>query len=537
MKKRFSNYLLLLTFLYSLPAWAQWSSTKLSQARSDLAATSIGNKVFFAGGRIGSISMILYDRVDIIDISAKKLSTATLSQARSQLAATSLGSKAFFAGGTITSTGLGPYSDRVDIYDDATGLWTTATLSQPRRSIAAISIGTKVFFAGGFLTYNDPSGVSDVIDIYDTATGIWSTATLSAARGGIVATSVGTKAFFAGGAQQDINGNSFISKIVDIYDTATGLWTTSSLSQPLGIGAAISVGTKAFFAGEVSNKVDIYDDATGLWTMASLSQKRCCLTATHLGTKAFFAGGEGSSVSDVVDIYDETTGQWSISKLSQARTGLASTSTSDYAFFGGGGLPFNAYSDVIDIYSEGPPLGPLPVNLIAFTGKWLEKTGAQLNWATSLETNNDYFQIQRSSDAKSFETIGRVQGKGSTNERTDYRFTDADMPDQLNYYRLKQVDLDGSFHFSNIIAVNRNETSPPAQLSVWPSPTTATLTMKVSAGSTISQIDIYDLHGRRLSSQVGAQATADVSGLPTGAYVVDVLTTTGQHVRSRFVKQ
>src|SRR3954466_5568130 len=71
--------------------------------------------------------------------------TATLSQAREDLAATSVGNLVIFAGG---ATGTGS-SAVVDIYDDSTHLWTTAMLSQARGGLTATSVGTKAFFAGG----------------------------------------------------------------------------------------------------------------------------------------------------------------------------------------------------------------------------------------------------------------------------------------------------------------------------------------------------------------------------------------------------
>jgi hypothetical protein len=244
----------------------------------------------------------------------------------------------------------------VDIYDSATDQWSTATLSQARRVPSATSVGTKVLIAGGVLAYNT---YSNVVDIYDTVTGVWSTATLSVPRGGIAATRIGTKAYFAGGVQEDINGNNISSRVIDIYDSTTELWTTDTLPNILGSAVATSVGTKVLFAttGSQRNMVDIYDDATKLWSMATLSQSRFDLTATSAGEKAFFAGGGylppnvySQSFSDVVDIYDNSTGQWTTSKLSQPRSALASTSYGGKAFFAVGYPGLFTFSDVVDIY-------------------------------------------------------------------------------------------------------------------------------------------------------------------------------------------
>ncbi len=87
-------------------------------------------------------------------------------------------------------------------------------------------------------------------------------------------------------------------------------------------------------AGHFSSVVDLYDRATGLWSTARLSLDRCCLSATSVGTVAIFAGG----VSSVVDLYDSGTRQWSTAQLSQARSYLSATSVGTVAFFAGGEL-------------------------------------------------------------------------------------------------------------------------------------------------------------------------------------------------------
>jgi autotransporter-associated beta strand protein len=97
--------------------------------------------------------------------------------------------------------------------------------------------------------------------------------------------------------------------------------------------------------------VDIYDTATGLWSTASLSQARDDLSATTAGGKVFFAGGRTQGVySNVVDIYDTATGLWSTASLSQARNGLSATSAGNKVLFGGGWTG-SVYSNVVDIYT------------------------------------------------------------------------------------------------------------------------------------------------------------------------------------------
>ncbi|WP_420150089.1 Kelch repeat-containing protein [Spirosoma sp.] len=413
----------------------------------------------------------------------------------------------------------------MDIYDLNTKQWSAVQMPVAYTFARATGAGNKVVVTAGS-RYSLSQFHS-----YDILTGQWASKTVPEARAEVTMLGVGTKVFFAGGS----TSNGTVSNRIDIYDTATDQWTTATLSQARSSITTITVGTKTFFAGgnPTSNAVDIYDAMSNQWTTAMLSQGRSGIIATSAGTKVFFAGGEGSSI---VDIYDTATGQWSTTQLPQARNDLAAVQAGERALFAesGPGTLGSNISGKVDIYTTN---SALPVNLMSFSGRWIENIGTQLSWTTSWETHNDHFQIQRSSNAKNFETIGRVAGKGTTSERTDYSFTDIATPDPVNYYRLKQVDLDGSTHFSNIIAITRQPEPQATKLSVWPSPTTGTLTLELTGGKTIQQVGVYDLHGRKLTSQVGAQATADVSSLPTGAYVVEVLTTDGQQLRSRFVKQ
>ena len=214
-------------------------------------------------------------------------------------------------------------------------------------------MGTKVLFAGGCL--NDScSRLSKVVDIYDTATGAWTTATLSEGRDNLAATRIGSKVFLAYGP----------GAVVEIYDDSTGAWSTAPLSlERVGL-VATSVGSKAFFAGGQigkyradSGRVDIYDASTDTWSTAKLSRTGGAhLAAGTIGTKAFFADGP----SGIVEIYDDSTGTWDTAILSQQRHGLAMTIVGTKAFFAGG-HDLSHYSDVVDVYD-------------ASTGDWTTTT-------------------------------------------------------------------------------------------------------------------------------------------------------------------
>lgn len=164
------------------------------------------------------------------------------------------------------------------------------------------AVGTKVLFAGGS-EVNLMTG-STRVDIYDAATNAWSTAELSQARFGMAAVTAGSKVFFAGGKVgdgvfmwTDTDWGTYYTT-VDIYDAATNTWSVAHLSEPRAGIAAATVGHKVFFAWGLkdahfasSATVDIYDLATGAWSTARLREPKNSLSAVALNGKVYFVGG------------------------------------------------------------------------------------------------------------------------------------------------------------------------------------------------------------------------------------------------------
>jgi hypothetical protein len=92
---------------------------------------------------------------------------------------------------------------------------------------------------------------------------------------------------------------------------------------------------------------------------------------------------------------------------------------------------------------------PLPVKLLHFSIKQYNNT-VELSWSTLSETNSDYFEIQKSKDATKWEVIGKVKGQGNSNLLTNYIYLDKNPYYDSNYYRLKQVDYDGNYTYTDI---------------------------------------------------------------------------------------
>lgn len=180
---------------------------------------------------------------------------------------------------------------------------------------------------------------------------------------------------------------------------------------------------------------------------------------------------------------------------------------------------------------------PLPVTLVAFTVQ-NEQGMTQINWETSEEVNSDYFVVERSSDSKNWQEVGRIEGAGNVVGKSMYTFSDNDF--RLSsattwYYRLKMIDMDGSYEYSRIESIsvaNRNKAS--FTTSFYPNPVTDRVFVKNESSAAIQLIELYDLAGQR---QLAKENTSeiDVQHLREGVYIIAATYDNGQRQSSRIV--
>jgi hypothetical protein len=101
-------------------------------------------------------------------------------------------------------------------------------------------------------------------------------------------------------------------------------------------------------------------------------------------------------------------------------------------------------------------LAALPVTWLNFNGI-LRNNETYLNWSTATEINNNGFEVQKSMNGQTFSRIGFVTGAGNSSLINNYSYTDAKVLSGSNYYRLKQIDLDGRFTYSPVIKLNNSK--------------------------------------------------------------------------------
>ena len=210
------------------------------------------------------------------------------------------------------------------------------------------------------------------------------------------------------------------------------------------------------------------------------------------------------------------------------------------------GRSFAADATTLGTFTLSNANAPLPVELTRFTA---EPTGddALLRWATASEKNNDRFEVEASADGQAFRRIGTVAGHGNSTQPREYQFVDKSIARYAAdpvYYRLRQVDQDGSESFSPVRTVR---VAAPAGLTAaaWPNPFATAgpaLTLRTALAGPATLL-VHDALGRRVLSRplaLPAGTTtlplAELGPLATGVYVL-TLTQGAAHVRLKVVRE
>ncbi|WP_428657221.1 T9SS type A sorting domain-containing protein [Runella sp.] len=172
----------------------------------------------------------------------------------------------------------------------------------------------------------------------------------------------------------------------------------------------------------------------------------------------------------------------------------------------------------------------LPVHLISFKSE-TQATTIELTWQTSEEINNSHFEIEKSSNAQTFEVIGRVIGKGTGNVKQVYSYTDIFPTSGLNYYRLKQVDFDGKFEYSRIVSAKFNG---EGIFKAYPNPVISTLTIELPVDHEPESACLLDLTGHKIKEFSSKNLKLD--DIENGVYMLQVKTKKGATFQQRILK-
>ncbi|QHL86705.1 DUF11 domain-containing protein [Nibribacter ruber] len=379
-------------------------------------------------------------------------------------------------------------------YDPATGIWTLGTdLLSGSSNAQTMTLVARIKGAGAFSTTAskvEPAQVFDQVAANNTAT---AGGTATKAADVVVTSSLPAGPYYP---------SEFISIVIDAAnlgpDNATSVKIANELTNLRFISAAASEGSS-------------YDFSTKTWTIQELasgsSQRKTLTLVVQALDYGYFAN-------------------------SAFKTGA-----NEFDNNGGNNASGNNSALVSGEAVEKPNL--LPVTLASFTGK-VQNKGVQLAWATASEKNSAFFQVQRSTDGKNFNTIGQVKAAGNTSLLVNYQFLDTQAPAGTLYYRLHQVDADGTFEDSKVIAVQQKTASlSSVSVSVYPNPSASNPTLNLnSLPAQDFVVTLYSMNGQQMKQVVvkgGALHTLDVQSLAIGQYIIQV--SNGSFLQNiRFIK-
>ncbi|MVN78270.1 T9SS type A sorting domain-containing protein [Hymenobacter sp. HMF4947] len=179
-------------------------------------------------------------------------------------------------------------------------------------------------------------------------------------------------------------------------------------------------------------------------------------------------------------------------------------------------------------------VSPLPVELTAFSGR-ATGTGNLLSWSTASELNSASFVIERSADGTAFSTASSVAAAGNSNTARNYQYLDAAAPAGTSYYRLRQVDQDGTSTYSPVVVINRAEAlSTTAKPVAYPTIFSEVLnvTLPGAEAAQAATVALYTTEGRQVyTSNVQLSATplalAELPTMAPGLYILRTTTAAG----------
>ncbi|MEZ4805262.1 MAG: T9SS type A sorting domain-containing protein [Bacteroidia bacterium] len=181
-------------------------------------------------------------------------------------------------------------------------------------------------------------------------------------------------------------------------------------------------------------------------------------------------------------------------------------------------------------------LNPLPITLLNFNALPLEGN-VIVKWTTTNEVNNNFFNVEKSIDGKNWISLAVIEGAKNSNMTLDYQHLDMNPVEGLQFYRLKQTDINGEFAYSQIVPVKFNS-DLNSDVVLFPQPAGSILNVAVG-NSEDASISVYNMMGQKLiemNSLSGSVFQVDLSQLANGVYYLE-LNHDGVVSKSQIIKQ
>ncbi|MEL6535584.1 MAG: T9SS type A sorting domain-containing protein [Bacteroidota bacterium] len=462
----------------------------------------------------------------------------------------------------------------VRVYDESGGVWSQvgadidaeAAGDQSGQSISLSGDGFRI--AIGAPQNDGNGGASGHVRILEESGGVWSQvgADIDGEAAGdncghaVALSNDGTRLIVGAISNYGTASNAGHARV---FEESGGTWTQVGADldgeagdDRFGLAVAISSDGKRVAVGGPFNDgtdtdaghVRVFEESGGVWSQVGADIDGVAgddrsgfyidLSSDGAGVAIGAANNDGSfSNAGHVRIFQESGGTWT--QVGSDITGSASgnnlapvgiSANGSTVIVGESGFGSNGRAA---IFSTGLTL---PVELISFQA-FAQPKGVELRWRTATELNNEGFEVQRSAANTEWITLGWVAGQGTINNHHSYQYKDAAPLAGTNYYRLKQVDFDGAWEYSEVISVEPLGLAPAFE--IFPNPVQNNLQMRLySPLNTTAMVQLTDLTGRVVQTDVleASQLQWSAESLSAGWYTLTLLVE-GHAYQKKFVVQ
>jgi len=334
-------------------------------------------------------------------------------------------------------------------YDPSTDIWEVkAPLPTARAFLFTAAVNDTIYAMGGGYAI-----ATKKVEAYDPITNSWTTKT------DMLGPRIGTNAGVVDGIIYIIGGN-YNQHNCQAYDPSTDTWAEKT-PIPVGGGGALSAtvyngliytfGGSTYSPWAALSTVYAYNPQTDTWVQKQNMPTPRFGLQTYLVNKKIYAIGGSMYQSNslaTVEVYDPVNNTWaSGTNMINSLTFFAGAVVNDKIYVFGGTADW--VTGPGEVWEYNPYI---PVELTSFNGNVINGK-VILEWKTATELNNYGFEIQRKALGGDFATIAFVKGRGTTTQQNEYSFTDKNLEEGKYFYRLKQLDFNGAFEYSNIIEV------------------------------------------------------------------------------------
>ena len=194
-------------------------------------------------------------------------------------------------------------------------------------------------------------------------------------------------------------------------------------------------------------------------------------------------------------------------------------------------LDFNPNQVDSDGNGVGDACQVVPVTFVDFSAQ-VNGSIVNLFWSTSSEINNEGFEVLHSTNGELFSDVGWVEGAGNSFELKNYAYNHPTPEIGINYYRLRQLDVDGNYDFSKVVAVTVDENS---EISIYPNPAGDLLNIN-GTGNGDTEVTITSISGKLLLHQKVINKRISLENIPSGLHLITI-NTDGKPVTKKFIKK